>query len=151
MSTWRGLMDSLLPRISSISLKCFGMISSLSSLSLSDGTSPTLPYPVDRSLSLVSLYFFVKFCQFVLALLWHFVAVYVLFLAPRVKLASNQQPFRGAEGFVSQLIFIFSKQLHQDLFFSVCPTIFLFWTSAATAAVAVLLQLGARQIRMGSY
>ena len=43
------------------------------------------------------------------------------------------------------------KQLHQDLFFSVCPTIFLFWTSAATAAVAVLLQLRARQIRMGSY
>ena len=80
-----------------------------------------------------------QICQFVLALLWHFVAVYVLFLAPR------------AEGFVSQLIFIFSKQLHQDLFFSVCPMIFLLRTSAATAAVAVLLQLRARQIRMGSY
>ena len=144
-------MDSLLPRISSISLKCFSMISSLSSLSLSDGTSPPLPYPVDRSLSLVFLYKICQIFQFVLALLWRSVAVYVLFLAPRVKLASNRQPFRGAEGFVSQLIFIFSKQLHQDLFFSVCPTIFLFWTSAATAAVAVLLQLRARQIRMGSY
>ena len=39
------------------------MISSLSSLSLSDGTSPPLPYPVDRSLSLVFLYFFVKFAN----------------------------------------------------------------------------------------
>ena len=62
-SMWRGLMDSLLPRIWSISLKCFGMISPLSSLSLSDGTSPPLPYPVDRSLSLVFLYFFVKFAN----------------------------------------------------------------------------------------
>ena len=92
-----------------------------------------------------------QICQFVLALLWCFLTVYILFFAPRVQLASNRQPFRGAEGFVSQLIFIFSKQLHQDLFFSVCPTIFLLWTSAATAAVAVLLQLRARQIRMGSY
>ena len=89
-----------------------------------------------------------QICQFVLALLWRFVAVYVLFPAPRVKLARNRQLFRGAEGFVSQLIFIFSKQLHQDLFFSVCPTIFLLWTSTATAAVAVLLQLRARQIRV---
>ena len=56
-------------------------------------------------------------------LLWCFVAVYILFLAPQVQLASNRQPFRGAEGFVSQLIFIFSKQLHQDLFFSVCLAI----------------------------
>ena len=50
-----------------------------------------------------------QICQFVLALLWRFVAVYVLFLAPRVKLASNREPFRGAEGFVSQLIFFFSN------------------------------------------
>ena len=56
-------MDSLLPRISFISYKCFGMISSLSSLSLWDGTSPPLPYPVDRSLSLVFLYVFVKFAN----------------------------------------------------------------------------------------
>ena len=149
-SMWHGLMDSLLPRISSISLKCFGMISSLSSLSLSDGTLPPLLYPVNWSLSLVFLYFFVKFANLFL----HCCGVLSLSTFCSLHREWSLWSIDSHSGELKALyrsLSSFSPNSSTKIFSSVSVQRFLFWTIAATAAVAVLLQLRARQIRMGSY